>query len=196
MEEIDRFVQIKSNNLNPERGRLLISEPFMGDEYFGRSVVLLAEHNEEGSFGVVLNKSLNAKVNEVLNDFPPIDSKIFLGGPVDTNSTFYIHTLGNQIDNSLHISNGLFWGGNIEVVKEMILLKKLNSSNIRFFIGYSGWNTNQLQNELKQNSWLVHKEVGNSILKYPVNNMWTGMVNSMGPKYKIWTKYPIDPNMN
>jgi len=196
MKDIDRYVQIKSNNLKPDKGRLLISEPFMGDLYFGRSVVLMAEHNEEGSFGVVLNKAIDASFNEVLEGFPDFDSKIYLGGPVDTNSTFYIHTLGDRIEDSLEIGKGLFWGGDIEMIKEMMLLKQIDPKNIRFFIGYSGWGANQLDIELKKNSWLVHKRVNNSILNYPVEKMWSGMLNNMGSKYKYWSKFPVDPNMN
>ncbi len=196
MKEIDRFVQIRSNNLNPDKGRLLISEPFMGDQYFGRAVVLMAEHNEDGSFGVVLNKSIQAPFNDVLKGLPPFDSKIYIGGPVDTNSTFYIHTLGEEIEDSMKIGDGLYWGGDIEIIKEMILLKQITPSNIRFFIGYSGWGVNQLETELKSNSWIVHKKANSSILDYPIENMWAGLLGEMGPKYKYWTKYPIDPNMN
>lgn len=196
MKEIDRYVQIRSNNLKPDKGRLLISEPFMGDHYFGRSVILIGEHNEEGSFGVVLNKAIEASFNDVLKGFPPMDAKIYLGGPVDTTSSFYIHTLGDRIEDSLEIAKGLYWGGDIETIKEMILLKQFNSNNIRFFIGYSGWGANQLDMELKKNSWVVHKKVNNSILNYPIKNMWSGMLEEMGPNYKYWSKFPIDPNMN
>ena len=196
MKEIDRFVQIKSNNLNPDKGRLLISEPFMGDTYFGRAVVLMAEHNDEGSFGVVLNKAITASFNDVIADFPPFDAPIYIGGPVDTNSTFYLHTMGDQIEDSNNIGNGLYWGGDIEMIKEMILLKKLDSTSIRFFIGYSGWSPDQLNSELKMNSWLVHKKVNESILNYPTDNMWSALLKSMGPQYEYWTKFPKDPIMN
>ena len=196
MKEIDRLVQIKSNNLSPFKGRLLISEPFMGDRYFGRSVVLLAEHNEEGSFGVVLNKEKEILVNDILLDFPIFESYIFLGGPIDTDSIFYIHTLGNKIEDSHEISKGLYWGGNIDTIREKIKLKQLNPSNLRFFMGYSGWQVNQLETELKSNSWLVHRKVNNSILNYPTNKMWSAMVNDMGSDYKHWTKFPVNPNMN
>jgi len=196
MKEIDRYVQIKSNNLTPSKGCLLISEPFMGDYYFGRSVILMAEHNEEGSFGVVLNKTINASFNDVLIDFPPFEANIYLGGPVDTNSSFYIHSLGDQIDDSLEIGNGLFWGGDIEQIKELMLLKQLNSSNIRFFLGYSGWGEDQLVAELKKNSWMVHESANKSILTYPVNNMWSGMLSNLGSQYKYWSKFPTDPIVN
>jgi len=196
MKDINRLVQIKSNNLKPKAGRLLISEPFMGDYYFGRSVVLLVEHNEEGSFGVVLNKLIEAPLNEVLKGLPPFDSKIYLGGPVDTSSTFYVHSLGNKIEGSMDIGNGLFWGGDIEIIKEMILLNQLNSNNIRFFIGYSGWEANQLEGELESNSWIVSTETDKSILNLPIKDMWKSCLQNLGSVYNYWSKFPIDPGMN
>ncbi|PLX04673.1 MAG: transcriptional regulator [Marinilabiliales bacterium] len=196
MKDINRLVQIKSNNLKPKAGRLLISEPFMGDYYFGRSVVLLVEHNDEGSFGVVLNKLIEAPINDVLKGLPPFDSKIYLGGPVDTSSTFYIHSLGNKIEGSVEIGNGLYWGGDIEIIKEMILLNQLNSSNIRFFIGYSGWEANQLEGELESNSWIVSTDTNKSILNMPIKDMWKTILQNMGSIYNYWSKFPIDPGMN
>lgn len=196
MKDINRLVQIKSNNLEPKAGRLLISEPFMGDYYFGRSVVLLVEHNEEGSFGVVLNKLIEAPINDVLKGLPPFDSKIYLGGPVDTSSTFYIHSLGNKVEGSVEIGNGLYWGGDIEIIKEMMLLNQLNSNNIRFFIGYSGWEANQLEGELESNSWIVSTETDKSILNMPINDMWKIILQNMGSIYNYWSKFPIDPGMN
>jgi len=196
MKEIDKYVQIKSNNLKPAKGRLLISEPFMGDYYFGRSVVLLAEHNEEGSFGVVLNKSIQAPFNEVLKGLPNFNAKVYVGGPVDTGSLFYIHTLGEQLEDSLEIAKGLYWGGDIDMLREMIQLNQIDPNSIRFFVGYSGWGINQLETELKGNSWLVHKTVDKKILEYPVEGMWKNLLKEMGSKYKFWSKFPVDPNMN
>ncbi|PLX10696.1 MAG: hypothetical protein C0598_09815 [Marinilabiliales bacterium] len=196
MKDINRLVQIKSNNLKPKAGRLLISEPFMGDYYFGRSVVLLVEHNEEGSFGVVLNKIIEAPLNEVLKGLPPFESRIYLGGPVDTSSTFYIHTLGDKIEGSQEIGHGLFWGGDIELIKELIILNQLNSENIRFFIGYSGWEAKQLDGELESNSWIVSSHIDKSILTLPTKELWKRSLKNMGPVYNYWSKFPVDPGMN
>ena len=196
MNDIDRFLQIKTNNLNPAKGRVLLSEPFMGDYYFGRSVILLAEHNEEGSFGVILNKPATAGFNEVLKDFPEFDAPIYIGGPVETNSLFYIHTLGAHIEDAVEIKDGLFWGGDIEAIKEMILLKMVKPDDIRFYIGYSGWGEDQLKTELERNSWLVTPANKDSIFKTDPLAMWNDFIDKMGNDYRYWTKFPIDPNMN
>ncbi len=196
MNDIDRFLQIRTNNLSPAKGRLLLSEPFMGDYYFGRSVILLAEHNDEGSFGVILNKPVSAGFNEILKDFPEFDTTVYLGGPVETNSLFYIHTLGEKIDGAIEIRDGIFWGGDIEAVKEMMLLKLLGPEDIRFYIGYSGWGVNQLKNELKRNSWLVGVADKEIVLQTDPLVMWGKVLDKMGKEYRYWKKFPIDPNMN
>jgi len=196
MSGVDKFVKVNTNNLRPAKGRILLSEPLMGDFYFGRSVVLLAEHNEEGSFGIVLNKPIDKKFNDVVKDFPDFDGRLFIGGPVETDSLFYIHTVGDIIEGSLEIGAGLYWGGDIEIIKEMMLLKKISASEIRFSVGYSGWSPDQLKDELKRNSWLVSKDVNKDILKINPVNMWQQLLEPMGEQYRHWPKFPSDPNLN
>jgi putative transcriptional regulator len=196
MKEIDRFIQIKTNNLKPAKGRILLSEPFMGDYYFGRSVILLAEHNDEGSFGIILNKPVTAGFNEVLKDFPEFKAPIYLGGPVETDSLFYMHTIGENLEGAVEILNGLYWGGDIEILKEMILLKAVQPKDIRFFIGYSGWAADQLNTELKRNSWVITRAPKTKLMKMDPLNMWETLLGKMGDTYKYWSKFPIDPNMN
>ncbi len=196
MSELDRIFQIQSNNLKPAKGKLLLSEPLMGDYYFGRSVVLLVEHNEEGSFGVILNKPVSAKFNEVVDGFPEYNSDIYIGGPVETNKLYYLHTFGNEVEEAIEVSNGIFWGGNLETVKELIYTGKANDRNIRFFIGYSGWGASQIDSELKRNSWIVTRPGHELIFDIRPTEMWDNFMKQMGGKYRYWTKFPSDPNQN
>jgi len=196
MKDITKYIQIKSNNLKPVKGRVLISEPFMGDYYFGRSVILIAEHNEEGSFGVIVNKRITAGLNKVLKGFPDFNAPVFLGGPVETNNLFYIHTLGDQIEGAVEILDGLYWGGDIEALKELILIKKAEPRDIRFFVGYSGWSPNQLDEELRKNSWVVSNISKDFLIKTDAEKLWENLLLKMGSHYKYWTKLPVDPSMN
>jgi putative transcriptional regulator len=196
MKEIDRFIQIKTNNVLPDKGKILLSEPFMGDYYFGRAVVLLAEHNAEGSFGVILNKPIAVKFNDMLKGFPDFDASVFLGGPVETDSLFYIHTVGDQLEGATEIVKGLYWGGDIESLKELILIKKIQPKDIRFFIGYSGWSAGQLNSELKKNSWVITKASRQKLLTLNPMLMWEKLLSRMGETYSYWSKLPIDPTMN
>ena len=124
--------------IKPKQGIILISEPSLKDFYFKQSVVLLVEHNEEGTFGVIVNKPIEVRLDEVIKGFPGLENTVYLGGPVKTDSIFFIHTIPG-IENSLRIMDGLFWGGDIEVVRDLMVSGKLSDDQIRFFLGYSGW---------------------------------------------------------
>ncbi len=196
MENFDDIIKIKTNNIKPARGRILISEPFLFDYYFKRSVVLLAEHNTEGSFGVIINKPMSVSFNEVVKDFPQYESKVYLGGPVKTDSLFFLHTLGEQVENSMPVQNGLYWGGDLEKIREMLLLGQLDESNIRFFIGYAGWMPEQLNNELKRDSWLVSHLTTDQVLHLDPDKMWKTSVRELGRRYSHWTNFPSEPTLN
>ncbi len=196
MTDINDILKIRTNNLKPTKGKILISEPFLVDYYFKRSVVLLAEHNDEGSFGLIINKPVDVILSDVLKDFPIFDSPVFLGGPVKTDSLYFIHTLGEEIENSLEITKGLFWGGEIDHVKELITIGKVQPSDIKFFVGYSGWVPKQLEGELARNSWLVANTSANQVMKSDPDNLWNDTVNNMGGDYAYWTNFPTDPTHN
>lgn len=196
MTDINDILKIRTNNLKPAKGKILISEPFLVDYYFKRSVVLLAEHNEEGTFGLIINKPVDIILSDVLKDFPVFDSPVFLGGPVKTDSLYFIHTLGNNIENSLEITEGLYWGGEIEHVKELITIGKIQPNEIKFFIGYSGWVSRQLEGELARNSWLVANTDAKQVMESNPSSFWKEAVNNMGGDYTYWTNFPTDPALN
>ena len=92
-ENLDIF-KIKTNNIPPQKGRILIAEPFLNGEYFSRSVVLLVAYSDKGAVGFILNKKIDFSLQEVFVDFPKFDANVFLGGPVSADSIFFIHRLG------------------------------------------------------------------------------------------------------
>lgn len=196
MKNIEDLLTIKSNNIKPTSGKILISEPFLMDYYFKRSVILLADHNEEGSFGVIMNKPLSVKLNEVIKDFPDFACQIYLGGPVQDDSLFFIHTLGNKIEGSIEVVEGLYWGGEMEVVKEMITLNLIKPDQIRFYIGYSGWTSSQLEEELERNSWVVSDENASYLLNTNSEIMWAKSLKKLGGSYSFWPNFPNDPAQN
>ena len=194
---IDKLLHIQSNTLTATKGKVLLSEPLMADFYFGRSVVLLVEHEEsEGSFGLIMNKKVDKRLNEIVQDFPHFDAPLFLGGPVQTDQLFFLHTLGDLIPNSLEVMNGLFWGGDMEVLQSMIETGIVNNSQVRFFLGYSGWETKQLTDELKRNSWLVSDASVNALFRTQSQLMWRHFVRRMGTNYEKWLKLPEDYSLN
>lgn len=195
MTDINKILDVKPNIIKPSQGKVLVAEPFVGDYYFKRSVILLAEHNEEGSYGMIFNKPLYVKLNELITDFPKFDADLFLGGPVKTDSLFYIHKF-QEVDNSIKISEDLYWGGNLDNIKELIALNKLNKENIRFFIGYSGWSPKQLDTELRENSWVVTRTKSDILLNEPPNDIWKRIVLGLGEDYAHWINFPINPDWN
>ena len=130
--------KIQSNNVLPSRGRILISEPFLRDATFGRSVILLVDHTDEGSMGLVINKQLPLFLNDIIMEFKYLDEiPLYKGGPIATDTLFYLHTL-SDIPGSISISKGLYLNGDFDEIKKYILQGNKISECIRFFLGYSG----------------------------------------------------------
>ena len=177
------------------KGKILISEPFALDTYFHRSVVLLTEHNEKGSFGFILNKPVNIPVNEILKDFPEANFNVAIGGPVNKNSVHYIHTLGDKIPNSINICENVFWGGDFDILKQLVKQGAIKEHQLRFFIGYSGWEAKQLDDEISKNYWIV-SEINSEKIMNVKKDYWKNILDSLGEKFKIWANSPQNPNMN
>lgn len=192
----DFFKNIEFKKGQPEAGKLLISEPFMFDENFKRSVILLTEHTEEGSVGFILNRPTEYKVIDVLGDFPNPNIDLYFGGPVGKESLFFIHSLGDKIEGSQEILPGVFWGGDFERVKELLINGEAQEEDVRFFIGYSGWAEGQLEFELEERSWIMAKMAGELVMKSKDKSFWKSTLAGMGDKYKILASFPEDPSKN
>lgn len=187
---------IEHNNVNPEKGMILISEPFLQDSYFKRSVVLLTEHNENGTLGFVLNNPIDFSLNEILKDFPDMNANISLGGPVSTSTVHFIHNLGELIPDSQHVFDDIYWGGDFDEITSMVKTGLINNKQIRFFVGYSSWYPNQLDKELSQNSWVVSELSSSDVICGNDKDMWKLSVKKLGKKYKLWADFPENPSFN
>jgi putative transcriptional regulator len=185
------------NNLQPKQGYLLVAEPFMDSDYFKRSVILICEYNTEGSFGFVLNNYLDINFEDFSEELIKIDSRISIGGPVDVKNLFYIHTLGEKIPNSIKVSDKIFIGGDYEVLIEQLKSTPNPETKVRFFLGYSGWSKNQLDDEIAEKSWIVVKsDMTNLIMDTSKNNLWQKCLQELGGKYKMFSQIPVNPNNN
>lgn len=188
--------RIETNHVAPRQGSILIAEPFLTGSYFNRSIIILASFNENGAVGFILNKKVEYPVEDIFVDFPDFDSEIHIGGPVGTDSVYFIHTLGDIIPGSMHISENLYWGGDFEALKTRIKLGLVNSDQVRFFLGYSGWEPGQLEEEIHENSWLVTNISESELMTINENSMWVDAVRSVGGKYKMWENFPENPSLN
>jgi len=184
------------NHLQPMKGRILISEPFLTDNYFKRSIVLLTDHSAEGSVGFVLNKPVNMKAHEIMSEFPDSDVIVSLGGPVQTNTLHYLHTMGELIPGSMKVLGNISWGGEFDVVKRLLEAGTLHNENVRFFLGYSGWQANQLDAELNDNAWIVSEIKPEEVMSPMNKHFWNQRLKQMGNKYRMWSNFPENPQMN
>ncbi len=188
--------KIETNHIPPKQGHTLIAEPFLSGSYFNRSIIILASYSENGAVGFILNKKVDYPVEDLFVDFPDFDSEIHIGGPVGTDSIYFIHTLGDVIPGSILIKENLYWGGDFEALKMQITLGLVHQNQIRFFLGYSGWDAGQLEEEINENSWLVADIPQADLMNIAEDVMWIESVRAMGGKYSMWENFPENPSLN
>ena len=189
--------KIESNHVVPTRGKVLISEPFLCDHIFGRSVILLVDHTQEGTMGLVMNKPLPLFLNDLLTEIDcQEDIPVYKGGPISTDTLFYLHTLKN-VANSLPISNWFYLNGDFAAIKQFIAEGNSVKGKIRFFLGYSGWESGQLSQEMQENTWLVGKADFASLMDEKTSgSLWKNMLGKLGGKYEMWSRFPQIPTLN
>ena len=194
--DVTDIFKVPDQRLKAKAGRLLVSEPFMQDPYFKRSVVLLTEHSEGGSFGLILNKPIPMYLNEAIENAPTFDARLSLGGPVQKETLHYLHRLGNQIPNSTEIMDGVYWGGDFESIKELMLKGEVKPDDIRLFVGYSGWAEGQLDSEMDSKSWIVAHANTKLLFTDKPDNLWNNVLANMGDPYSYMVNLPEDPRLN
>jgi putative transcriptional regulator len=179
-----------------EKGSLLLAEPFISDPFFKRTVILVCDHGKEGSFGFVLNNYVEVELSQLIEDFPDDKINVSIGGPVKSSNLFYLHTQGDLIPNSVAIIDGLYFGGDFDVLKEKVVSGEVALKEIRFFLGYSGWGVGQLDDELGEKSWFVTKVNASTIMHFNEKDMWRGIMRKLGKKGQLVANFPEDPELN
>lgn len=191
---IDFFDYSNGNTL--DKGKLLLSEPFLSDPNFDRTVILLCEHNEEGSFGFILNKPSNVNLPDIIDEIDNFEDSVYIGGPVQNNTLHYIHRFPGLVGGQ-EIMNGLYWGGDFKQLVTMLNEHKISQDDIRFFVGYSGWEKGQLDEEMEKKSWIVADLIDLDIVFHKTDNdSWKSILKSLGGKFSIYSNYPEDPRLN
>lgn len=195
----NEFFKRLSFHMTPEQlgiGKILISEPFMSDPNFSRTVVLLVQYSvTEGAVGLVLNKPTDIDITDVANPFPVEGHQLYYGGPVSPQNMLFLHT-EPTVEGADKIVEGLYWGGDFEVVKEHLALGKIGLDNIKFFGGYSGWSSGQLESELEQNAWIISDLDDINIFKEDPLELWKKILKDLGSHYSIMANFPENPQLN
>ena len=184
------------NNEPTNKGSILISDPFSDDVYFGRSVVIICEHNDEGTFGFVLNNYIDVDLHQLDGNFPNINARISFGGPVSKENLYYIHSF-SDITNTLEIREGLYYGGDFDEITDRIKNAKNPNKEIRFFVGYSGWSVGQLDEEIKNENWITANNISTeNIIDTKLDDLWRICLEKQGQRFKLMTKFPRNPMDN
>jgi len=180
----------------PEKGKILISQPFLEDNIFSRSVVYIVNYSDEGSIGLILNKIFPLDVNDIVKSLQQSNSiPLYCGGPVGNDVLLYLHDL-DYVKNSVDAGNGLYLNGDFEQIKEYILKGGIVEGHLRFFIGYSGWKKKQLTDEINEKSWIVSPCTNKIAMNTNAQQLWSDLLSNLGGKYKVWAHFPIFPSQN
>jgi putative transcriptional regulator len=182
--------------IQPKENTLLIADPFLKDDNFIRSVIFLCNHNEEGSFGLVLNKLFDFTLNNLVSGVELFDIPVFVGGPVALDTIHFLHQYPDLIPDCQKLDEDLGWGGDFETIKSLINSGDIDIHKIKFFIGYSGWSAGQLEDEIKEKTWITSSATRNIIFDVPENNIWKKSIINLGGEYEQLANYPIDPQLN
>ena len=181
----------------PQRGDLLISEPFLPDPNFERTVVLICENNQDGCIGFILNKPSMLNLGDVFEEFDFFEKKLLIGGPVQQDSMHFLHRGELNINDGTRIGEGIYWGGNFEQLKILMQDNRVNPNDVLYFLGYSGWAPGQLDEELKENSWIVSPDAtADQVFDLDPELLWREVLKTMGGKFRMFSNYPTDPRLN
>lgn len=182
-------------------GSLLISQPFLGDPNFERSVLLLCQHSEqEGSFGLVLNRQTNLLLGDVLelpggDASPAAQLPLGLGGPVQPDTLHYLHRRAD-IPEAVHLGRDVYWGGDFQVLLGLLLSGDVGATDVRLYAGYSGWTSGQLGGEVRENVWIVHPNAAEKVFTLETDAFWQSILREKGGRYRVLSNYPLDPRLN
>lgn len=182
-------------------GSLLISQPFLGDPNFERTVVLLCSHSdEEGSFGLVLNRPASLQLGDVLelpggHALPAALTPLGVGGPVQPDTLHYLHHRAD-VPHAVDLGQEVYWGGDFEVLLGLLLSGDLGPDDVRLFVGYSGWTAGQLAEEVRENVWIVHPNAAGKVFTLDNDAFWQSILREKGGRFRVLSNYPSDPRLN
>ncbi|RSK49882.1 YqgE/AlgH family protein [Hymenobacter rigui] len=182
-------------------GSLLISQPFLGDPNFERTVVLLCSHSEEeGSFGLVLNRPSPLQLGDVLelqggDALPAARLPLGVGGPVQPDTLHYLHQQAH-LAQAQHLGGEVYWGGDFGQLLNQLITGQVPPEQIRLYVGYSGWTAGQLAEEVRENVWIVEPNAAAKVFTLTTDAFWQSILREKGGRYRMLSNYPTDPRLN
>lgn len=177
------------------KGKILISTPDISGDIFSRSVVLIIEHDENGAFGLILNKK-NSKMSGRFKNFFDFKIEVYDGGPVENEKVFFIIKGKKVSEIYTEINPEFYVTEDIETVINSVLSKEISIDDVKIFSGYSGWGALQLDSEINRKMWTV-VDVYN--LDYTLPNdqtLWKSIMQNLGGEFLLWANAPEDISLN
>jgi putative transcriptional regulator len=177
------------------KGKFLISKPISEDYFFSKSVIFITDYDvDKGAIGFILTKIHHQKLSDLI---PDINSEmdVYIGGPVDSDHIFVIHSRQEIISGGISINEKYYWSGDFEDIKKALQENLIQSDEIRFFIGYSGWKAKQLESEIENNDWIIYDTNELNVLKWE-DYLWKNQIVKVDKKNIIWINSPKNPKLN
>lgn len=178
------------------RGMFLLAGGGLMDPNFARSVILLCEHSNDGSFGLVLNQPLLVKLSDGYSGLTDWDAPLYKGGPVQPGVLNFIHTRSQLDIGSREVIPGVYWGGDFEAVNKTMRSEELSPEEFRFFAGYSGWGEGQLQQEIARKDWYLTPASADLAFQVNAQDQWRNILRSMGNKFAVFANLPKNTQLN
>ena len=183
-------------DIPPAAGVLLIAPPMMQDPNFRRTVILLCEHGVDGSFGLILNRSISLQLADVVEGMNQYRGPLSMGGPVQPNTLHVLHKYGQKVGEVVEVLNEVFWGGDFDEIQKIVQDEETSYEQIRFFLGYAGWSPGQLDAEVEQDGWILTPSQGSYIFTENPEDLWKSILRGMGGEFALLSNFPDDPRMN
>lgn len=180
-------------------GTFLIANPTLRDPNFLRTVVLLCEHNEQGSMGLIVNRPSEAKLADALSVTVPLKSEehLFVGGPVQPDSLLVLHRVAKTIPGAKPIADGIAFGGDMEALLGLLAVPRNDTGDrVRVYAGYSGWGAGQLDQELEAGGWITCNAEARFVFDVEPSRVWIEVLRSLGEEYAHLATMPLDPRVN
>jgi putative transcriptional regulator len=190
-----KIKEVRKAFIKPNKGTLLISEPFLEDLNFRRSVILLTEHNNMGSVGFILNRQADLMTSEVVPGLLQSDFPVFYGGPLEPNSLHFVHKHG-KIPGCYPVMEGVFWGGDINFVNDLLESGEAEENDFRFFLGYSGWSEGQIDEEMQAKAWWITHADADIVFDTDLEHVWEKVVKRLGDDFSPMANSPEDVTWN
>jgi putative transcriptional regulator len=134
-------------------GTILTSTASLGDANFENTIIFIAEHNQKGAMGFVINKLFARRLNQLEEFKNSIPFPLYNGGPVDHEHLFFIHQRPDLITGGTLITGCIYLGGNFKQAIAQLNHNTITKNDIKIFIGYCGWDYQQLEQEVEEGSW-------------------------------------------